>query len=149
MRPELPEPRASWEMWSLATGIAGVVMALTIVSYFHAFVFTRTEGEEVQKRISELETHYREDVSALRGEMEEVLRIETGRHRRDDESLRAPGSDSEDKTKHTSAAASCLAPNTASHPSTVPASVLGHATAVPALELFGVLPLISPATLSN
>jgi hypothetical protein len=61
--------RPSWAEWIVATVVAAVAM----ISYVHQFVYPRTEGEKLEKRVDLLDEHYRDDVKGVRERLDQIM----------------------------------------------------------------------------
>lgn len=56
--------------WIIATTVAAVMM----ISYVHAFIYPRTEGEKLEFKVHDLEDHLREDIREIRQDIKSILR---------------------------------------------------------------------------
>lgn len=61
--------RPNWTEWIVAT----VVAAIAMIAYVHQFVYPRSEGEKLEKRVDLIEQHYREDVKDVRTRLDEIV----------------------------------------------------------------------------
>jgi hypothetical protein len=59
----------SWTSWIVAT----VAAAIAMISYVHQFVYPRTEGEKLEKRLERVEDQYREDIRTIRDRLDTLV----------------------------------------------------------------------------
>ena len=57
--------------WAVSTGVAAVMM----LGYIHNFVYTRTEGEKLERRVEAIQQQYREDLQNLNEKIDEIYKI--------------------------------------------------------------------------
>lgn len=66
---EAPEkPSLSWIHWIVASLACGIIS----MSYVHSFVYPRTEGERLERRVDEMEKNQREDQKAILEKLEAI-----------------------------------------------------------------------------
>jgi low affinity Fe/Cu permease len=57
--------------WATSTAVAAVIM----LGYIHNFVYTRTEGEKLEKRVEAISSQNRDDFRALNRKVDEIYRL--------------------------------------------------------------------------
>lgn len=62
------ESSPTWTHWIVATVVAAVAM----IGYVHAFIYPRTEGQALEKRVDKVEDQYREDIRAIRERLDQI-----------------------------------------------------------------------------
>lgn len=57
--------------WAVSTAVAAVML----ISYVHGFVYTRTEGEKLERRVEAIQSQYREDLQILNQKIDEIYKL--------------------------------------------------------------------------
>lgn len=72
--PEMPEiqaPQVSWTHWVTAT----LIMAFGLVGYVNQSVYTRSEGEKLEREVQDIKKTGRDDLREIRDKMDQMLRM--------------------------------------------------------------------------
>lgn len=65
--------------WAVSTGVAAVMM----LGYIHNFVYTRIEGEKLERRVDDVSKEYRVELRALSDKIDEIYRLLMQRRKRE------------------------------------------------------------------
>lgn len=60
--------------WIIATAISAVMM----ISYVHAFIYPRTEGEKLEQRVRTLDEIHRQDMREIKQMLMELIQWQRG-----------------------------------------------------------------------
>jgi len=61
-----------WGKWAISTAVAGGSMMIAALAYTHSYVYPRTEGEKLERRVDSIGSLYREDLKEVRENMKEI-----------------------------------------------------------------------------
>ena len=62
---------AHWVHWVVAT----LVAACSLIAYVNSYVYPRSEGMKLEKRVDQVETNVREDLRELRQKLDRIYEL--------------------------------------------------------------------------
>lgn len=69
MEGEMPETPKGKSGNLAEHGVAIAFAAIIMMAYAHQYLYPRTEGEKLEKRVEMMETHNREDMTVIRAQL--------------------------------------------------------------------------------